>query len=75
VTVEIDGLTGIHAIRAVWTALGAVPGVVSAEVAMTGVKLELDGPLDREALAAALDAAGVKLVAVTVDQTRVLPIV
>ncbi len=74
VAVEIDGLTGIHAIRAVWTALGAVPGVVTAEVAMTGVRLELEGPLDRDALAAALEAAGVRLVSVTVEEARVLPI-
>jgi len=74
VTLEIDGLTGIHAVRAVWTALGAVPGIVAAEVAMSGVQLDVEGVLDEATLGAALDAAGLTLVSVTIVQPRVLPI-
>ncbi len=74
VTLEIDGLTGIHAVRAVWTALGAVPGIVAAEVAMTGVTLEIEGVLDEATLGSVLEAAGVKLRSVTIVQPRVLPI-
>ena len=74
VTLEIDGLTGIHAVRAVWTALGAVPGIVAAEVAMSGVQLDVEGVLDEATLGAALAAAGLTLVSVTIVQPRVLPI-
>ncbi|HEY0929101.1 MAG TPA: hypothetical protein VGE27_04215 [Gemmatimonas sp.] len=59
--VEIDGLIAVHAVRAVWTALTAVPGILSAEVSMTGAVLELEAPVDRDALAAALAMAGVTL--------------
>jgi hypothetical protein len=74
VRVELEGLVAVHAVRAVWTALHAVPNVVSAEVTMAGAVLELDGPLDRAALDAALDLAGVRVVAVTVEQRRMLPL-
>ena len=74
VRVELEGLVAVHAVRAVWTALTAVPNVVSAEVTMAGAVLELDGPLDRAALDAALDLAGVRVVAVTVEQRRMLPL-
>jgi hypothetical protein len=71
--VQLDGLIAVHAVRAVWTALGAVPGVVSAEVTMQGAVLELDGPLDRAALDAALDAAGVTVRGIRVE-ARALPV-
>ncbi len=71
--VQLDGLVAVHAVRAVWTALGAVPGVVSAEVTMAGAILEVEGPLDRVALDTALDAAGVTVRELRVE-TRVLPI-
>jgi hypothetical protein len=74
VRLEIDGLTGIHAVRAVWSALGAVPGIVGAEVSMGGVQLDVEGALDEVTLSAALDAAGLTLVSVTIVQPRVLPI-
>jgi len=59
--VEINGLLSVHAVRAVWTALTAVPGILTAEVSMTGAVLDLERPIDREALATALAAAGVEL--------------
>jgi copper chaperone CopZ len=62
ISVEIEGLLAVHAVRAVRTALAGVPGVVQAEVSMQGAVLETEGPLDEAALAAALDAAGVRLV-------------
>ena len=74
VRVELDGLVAVHAVRAVWTALTAVPNIVSAEVTMAGAILELRGPLDRAALDAALEAAGVRVLAVTVEQRRTLPL-
>jgi hypothetical protein len=71
--VQLNGLVAVHAVRAVWTALGAVPGVLSAEVTMQGAVLDVDGPLDRVALDAALDAAGVSIRALRIE-ARVLPV-
>lgn len=71
--VQLDGLVAVHAVRAVWTALGAVPGVLSAEVTMQGAVLEVEGALDRTALDAALDAAGVSVRSFRVE-ARVLPV-
>ncbi len=70
---QLDGLVAVHAVRAVWTALGAVPGLVSAEVTMQGAILEVEGELDRAALDMALEAAGVSVRSVRVE-ARVLPV-
>lgn len=72
--VEIDGLLSVHAVRAVWTALTGVPGILSAEVSMTGAVLDTETPVDREALAAALALAGVALRSVR-EERGSLPIV
>jgi len=74
VRIEMEGLVAVHAVRAVWTALTAVPNVVSAEVTMAGAVLELDGPLDRAALDSAMAMAGVRVTGVTVEQRRMLPL-
>ena len=71
--VQLNGLVAVHAVRAVWTALGAVPGVLRAEVTMQGAVLEVEGGLDRAALDAALDAAGVTVQSIRIEP-RVLPI-
>ncbi len=71
--VQLDGLVAVHAVRAVWTALGAVPGVLSADVNMQGAVLEVEGELDRAALDVALDAAGVSIRSLRVEG-RVLPV-
>ncbi len=71
--VQLDGLVAVHAVRAVWTALGAVPGVLSADVSMQGAIIEVEGVLDRAALDAALAMAGVSVRALRVE-ARVLPI-
>ena len=74
----MDGLVAIHAVRAVRTALGAVPGVLFAEVTMTGAVLELEGVVDvlalRPVLASALDVVGVRIVTIRVLQRRILPL-
>lgn len=66
--VQIEGLLSVHAVRAVWTALGGVPGVVHAEVSMKGAILDTDGPLDRRQLEECLAHAGVRVVGVTVEK-------
>lgn len=66
--VQIDGLLSVHAVRAVWTALAAVPGVRHADVSLRGAVLETDGPIDAGQLAECLALAGVQLVGVTVEK-------
>ena len=59
-------------------ALGAVPGVVVAEVTLIGAALEIEGNVDahalREVLASALDVVGVRIVTIRVSQRRILPL-
>lgn len=78
VRLELEGLIAVHAVRAVWTALGAVPGIVSAEVSMAGAVLDVEEPFDRDALeralVPALDAAGIRLVRLDVESPRMLPL-
>lgn len=66
--VQIEGLLSVHAVRAVWTALSAVPGIRHAEVSMRGAVLDTDGPVDREQLETCLSLAGVQLVDLTVEK-------
>jgi hypothetical protein len=68
VHVQIEGLLSVHAVRAVWTALAAVPGVRQAEVSMTGAVLETDAPIDRDLLEEALSWAGVRVTGVQVER-------
>ncbi len=65
---QIDGLLSVHAVRAVWTALGAVPGILGAEVTMQGAVLETDGSLDQQLLAEALAMAGVTLRSLQIEK-------
>lgn len=71
--VQIDGLLSIYAVRAVRTALAAVPGVMGAEVSMKGAVLDADAPLDRAALDDALALAGVRAVQVR-EEKGMLPL-
>lgn len=59
--VEIDGMVSVFAVRAVWTALTAVPGIRTADVTMTGATLELEAPVEESVLAEVLATAGVTL--------------
>ena len=68
ILVQIDGLLSVHAVRAVWTALGAVPGILGAEVTMQGAVLETDGSLDQQLLAEALAMAGVQLRSLQIEK-------
>ncbi len=78
VHITLDGLVAIHAVRAVRMALGAVPGVVSAEVTMIGAAVEIEGIVDalalRAVLASALHVVGVRIVTISVSPGRILPL-
>jgi copper chaperone CopZ len=57
----IDGMLAVHAKRALYTALGGVAGVKSAEVEVGGALLECEGPVDQSELRAAIEAVGFHL--------------
>lgn len=68
ISVQIEGLLSVHAVRAVRTALGGVPGVLTAHVSLAGAELEADRPVTEEELATALEPAGVTVRGVTVQR-------
>ncbi len=74
----LDGLVAVHAARAAHTALGGVPGIVTAEVTLAGATVEIEGPYIAEPFAAAVRAAlapiGLAVRTVTVVQPRQLPL-
>ncbi|MEI6740351.1 MAG: hypothetical protein WCK74_08565 [Gemmatimonadaceae bacterium] len=75
---ELDGLVAVHAARAAHTALGGVPGIVTADVTLAGAMVEIEGPYDAAHFAAAVGAAlapiGLSLRSVTMVQLRQLPL-
>ena len=74
VRLELEGMVAVHAVRSVWTALTAVPGIVSAEVSMSGAVLEMEHAPDRAALDAALEPAGTRIVSLHIEARRMLPL-
>jgi copper chaperone CopZ len=70
----IGGLTSVHAVRAVFTALAGVQGVVHADVNRHGAVVEHDGTVAEAALRDAVSLAGFALSGI-VEERRVLPIV
>ncbi len=69
---QIGGMLSVHAVRAVYTAFGGVPGVVRADVALGHSTVEHDGTATREALAEAVAVAGCELV--SMREERRLPV-
>ncbi len=70
----IDGMRSVHCTRAVFTALGAIEGVKSAEVEIGRAVIEHDGKATAERIQDALDVVGYRLVAVESGPRR-LPLV
>jgi len=62
----------VHCVRAVATALGAVDGIMTAQVRLGEAELEHLMPLDRGALAQAIETAGYSLREVVLS--RALPV-
>lgn len=67
---EIPTMSTVHAVRAVWTALTAVPGIVSADVARGRAVVEHDGRATAEALRAAIAVAGYEVAGVHEERRR-----
>jgi copper chaperone CopZ len=58
---DIAGMVAVHSVRAVYTALGGVPGVLTADVTMGHAAIVHDGTATREAVAEAVALVGCEL--------------
>lgn len=72
-TIRIDGMSCVHCVRAVTTALTAVEGITSADVAIGGATIEHDGRATIAAVAEAVSVAGYAVRGGT-DERRRLPV-
>jgi copper chaperone len=57
-TVTVEGMTCQHCVRAVFTALAAVPGIDRAEVSVGAARVEHDGSVTVEQIREAIAVAG-----------------
>lgn len=73
-TAKITGMSCTHCVKAVFTALGGVPGVARADVSIGQAVIEHDGTVSQDALREAISIAGYE-VAEFRDDRRVLPVV
>jgi len=64
----IEGMLAVHSRQAVFMALGAVEGITRAEVELGRAVLEHDGRASDEAIRAAVEAAGYRVI-----ELRALP--
>lgn len=71
---KIEGMSCAHCVRAVFTALGGVPGVSRADVSIGRAVIEHDGSVSPEALREAISIAGYEVTEFT-DDRRTLPVV
>ena len=74
ITANIGGMRGVHAARAVYTALAAVPGVTTAEVVLGRAVIEHDGRATIDAVREAIALAGCELLETTEERQRSLPL-
>ena len=73
-TATISGMTCSHCVRAVFTALGGVPGVARADISIGRAVIEQDGSASHESIAEAISIAGYEVVSIR-DDRRALPVV
>ena len=72
-TVAVEGMTCEHCVRAVFTALAAVPGIDRAEVSIGSARVEHDGNVTVAQIREAIVVAGYAVTDATTNR-RVLPI-
>ena len=73
-TARINGMSCSHCVRAVFTALGGVPGISRADVSIGQAVIEHDGSVTQDAIREAISIAGYD-VADFRDDRRALPVV
>jgi copper chaperone CopZ len=69
-TMTIAGMTSVHAVRAVFTALSGVEGILRADVGMGRATIEHDGRATGPALREAIAAAGYEISALKESRRR-----
>ena len=69
----IKGMSAVHSVRAVFTALTAVEGISRADVSLGRATIEHDGRATPEALAAAIAEAGYEMTE-CIEDRRTLPL-
>jgi copper chaperone CopZ len=78
IRLELSGLVAIHAARAAYQALAAVPGIMSAQVTMAGATIDVTEPIQLDevvtAVRRALEEIGIGVVSAVVVQKRSLPL-
>lgn len=72
-TATIAGMSCAHCVRAVFTALGGVPGVSRADVSIGRAVIDHDGTASHESIAEAISIAGYEVVSFG-DDLRALPV-
>jgi copper chaperone CopZ len=70
---RLSGMHAVHAVRALNTALGGLPGVTHADVRMGEAVVAHDGRLTEKALRDAVKHAGLGIVSLSEDRRRRLP--
>lgn len=73
-TANIEGMTCVHCVRAVFTALSAVKGISRADVTIGRAVIDHDGTATPEAIREAVETAGYKVTDFKQD-SRSLPLV
>ena len=73
-TVTISGMTCTHCVRAVFTSLGGVEGIVRADVLIGRAVIEHNGSVSADAIRQAISIAGYEVVDFK-DDRRALPVV
>lgn len=69
-TLIIPGMRAVHAVRAVYTGLAGVEGIVTADVTLGRAVIEHDGRATGERLAAAVALAGYEVEQCTEERGR-----
>jgi copper chaperone len=70
----ISGMSCAHCIRAVFTSLAGVEGIVRADVTIGRAAIEHDGTVDEESVRQAISIAGYEVLEFR-DDRRTLPVV
>jgi copper chaperone len=72
-TASISGMTCAHCVRAVFTSLGGVKGIDSADVSIGRAVIKHDGTVTPEQIREAIAVAGYEVTDFTIDR-RTLPL-
>ena len=70
--VRVEGMSCQHCVRAVFTALTAVEGILRADVSIGAIEIEHDGRVTIEQIREAVSVAGYRVIDGTTNR-RVLP--